>query len=71
MPWAARVVVPKLLQHVNQRGNHRADVFFDNEDRRFFLEQLVHYTRHARVFGISAQHGEPVESYFDYEGGLL
>ena len=53
MPRAARVVVPKLLHHVTQRGNHRADVFFDDEDRHFFLEQLVYYTMQARVFIVS------------------
>ena len=53
MPRAARVVVRKLLHHVTQRGNHRAEVFFDDEDRYFFLEQLVHYTMQARVFIVS------------------
>ena len=37
MPRATRVVVPKLIHHVTRRGNHRADVFFNDEDRRFFL----------------------------------
>ncbi len=53
MPRSARVVVPKLLHHVTQRGNYRADVFFDDEDRIFFLRQLVHYAIEARVFIVS------------------
>jgi putative transposase len=53
MPRAARVVVPKVLHHVTERGNHRAKVFFDDEDRYFFLEQLVHYTMQARVLIVS------------------
>ena len=53
MPRSARVVVPKLLHHVTQRGNHRVDVFFDDEDRSFFLKQLVHYTTKAGVSVVS------------------
>jgi putative transposase len=36
----ARVVVPGIGHHVTQRGNHRQDVFFDDEDRRVYLAAL-------------------------------
>jgi putative transposase len=53
MPRSARVLVPKLLHHGTQRGNHRMDVFFDDEDRNCFLEQLAHYTTKAGVSIVS------------------
>ena len=43
----ARVSVPGLPHHVTQRGNRRADVFLDAEDRHLYLELLREYsTRH-------------------------
>ena len=36
----ARVVVPGEPHHITQRGNNRQDVFFTDEDRRFYLETL-------------------------------
>jgi putative transposase len=32
----ARVVVPGVLHHVTQRGNHREPVFFGAEDDRLY-----------------------------------
>ncbi len=43
MPRIARVVVPKYPHHITQRGNNRADVFFDDEDRRCYLQILKTY----------------------------
>ena len=40
MPREARVVVPGFPHHVTQRGNNRQDVFFTDDDRRFYLETL-------------------------------
>jgi len=37
MPRIAQVVVPGLPHHITQRGNRRADVFFDDDDRRRYL----------------------------------
>ena len=49
MPRHARIVVPGALHHITQRGNFRADVFFDDSDRIFFLENLVEYATLANV----------------------
>ncbi len=40
MARVARVVAPGLPHHVTQRGNNRQDVFFTDDDRRFYLETL-------------------------------
>jgi putative transposase len=40
MPRAARIVVPGVAHHVTQRGNNRQDVFFTDDDRRFYLKPL-------------------------------
>ena len=48
MPRIARVVVPGLPHHITQRGNRRADVFFDDDDRRRYLFLLGQYAeRHG------------------------
>ena len=48
MPRIARVVVPGLPHHVTQRGNRRADVFFDKPDRQRYLSLLAAYAeRHG------------------------
>ena len=48
MPRIARVVVPGLPHHITQRGNRRADVFFDDHDRRRYLFLLGRYAeRHG------------------------
>ena len=48
MPGIARVVVPGLPHHITQRGNRRADVFFDDDDRRRYLFLLGQYAeRHG------------------------
>jgi putative transposase len=39
----ARVVAVGLPHHVTQRGNNRAEVFFSDADRRYYLKTLAHY----------------------------
>ena len=43
MSRVARIVVPGYPHHVTQRGNRRADVFFDDDDRGFYLATLREY----------------------------
>jgi len=45
MSRIARVVAVGLPHHVTQRGNNRCDVFFDDDDRRFYLWTLAQYRR--------------------------
>ncbi len=40
MARKARVVVPGCPHHVTHRGNLRAEIFFREEDRRFYLNML-------------------------------
>ena len=40
MPRAARVVAVGAPHHITQRGNNRQDVFWVDEDRRFYVEAL-------------------------------
>ena len=54
MPRRARVVVPGLSHHVTARGNNRHDVFFVDDDRRFYLDVLADY---------SARYGLSIEAY--------
>lgn len=41
MARLARVVVPGIPYHLTHRGNHRANVFFCDEDRRAWLDELA------------------------------
>lgn len=41
MPRCSRLVVPGLAHHVVQRGNRQQPVFFDDGDRRKYLELLA------------------------------
>ncbi len=43
MPRVARVVVPDCPHHVTQRGNRRAPVFADEEDRNVYIGLLKKY----------------------------
>ena len=45
MSRIARVVAVGLPHHVTQRGNNRGQVFFDDDDRRFYLWTLAQYRR--------------------------
>jgi len=43
MPRVARIVVPGWPHHLIQRGNNREKIFFDDEDRKCYLELIKHY----------------------------
>ncbi len=49
MPRVARVVVPELPHHITQRGNNRQDVFFTDDDRRWYLRTL---RQQSQRFGV-------------------
>lgn len=58
MPRIPRVVCPGVPHHVTQRGNRRGQVFYDDGDRRVYLDLLRYYTRqHAvEVLGYCLMH---------------
>ena len=43
MPRIARVCLEGYPHHITQRGNNKETVFFDNEDRQFYLDALQRY----------------------------
>ena len=43
MPRIARVCVINYPHHITQRGNNRETVFFDDDDRKFYLKILSKY----------------------------
>jgi putative transposase len=45
MPRIARIIAAGYPHHITQRGNNRADVFFDDEDRQTYLKLLAEYTQ--------------------------
>ena len=45
MPRIARVCAVDYPHHITQRGNNREAVFFDDEDRCFYLDTLKHYSK--------------------------
>lgn len=49
MPRLARIVIPDIPYHITQRGNRREDVFFDDEDRQFYLGLLKEYAGKHQV----------------------
>ena len=44
MPRIARVIATGYPHHITQRGNNRATVFFDDEDRQTYLKLLAIYS---------------------------
>jgi len=40
MPRVGRIVIPQIPYHVTQRGNNRQEVFFVDDDRRYYLAVL-------------------------------
>lgn len=44
MARRARIVVPGFPHHVSQRGNRKANVYLDREDRQFYLSALKEYS---------------------------
>jgi putative transposase len=49
MPRIARIVAPGYPHHITQRGNNRAPVFFEDEDRQTYLKLLAGYTQKHQV----------------------
>lgn len=49
MARLARTVIPGIPHHVTQRGNGRAQTFFDDDDYRFYLDRLGAECRAAGV----------------------
>ena len=49
MPRAARIAYPGAVYHVVDRGNDREDVFFDDNDRRYYLDLLCRATAGFRL----------------------
>jgi putative transposase len=45
MARTARIVVPGSAHHIVQRGNNRQDVFFVDDDRRFYLQRLAEQSK--------------------------
>ena len=43
MPRIARVCAEGYPHHITQRGNNKEEAFFDDEDRRFYLDVLKRY----------------------------
>jgi putative transposase len=41
MPRIARIVIPGIAHHVTQRGNRQQRLFFDDKDRRFYIDILA------------------------------
>jgi len=44
MPRRARIVAPGLPHHITQRGNNKRLIFFEDEDRMYYLECLQEYS---------------------------
>ena len=43
MPRIARLCIEGYPHHITQKGNNRGQVFFDDEDIRFYLDVLKRY----------------------------
>lgn len=52
MPRIARIIAPGYPHHITQRGNNRATVFSDDEDRQVYLKLLSGYSQkhHFRIW---------------------
>jgi putative transposase len=49
MPRIARIIAAGYPHHITQRGNNRATVFFDDEDRLTYLKLLSGFTRKYQI----------------------
>lgn len=49
MPRVARIIAPQYPHHITQRGNNRADVFLDEEDKATYLSVLKNYCEKLSV----------------------
>jgi putative transposase len=53
MPRIARIIATGYPHHITQRGNNRATVFFDDDDRKTYLKLLAAYAEkhHFQIWG--------------------
>src|SRR5271168_4865048 len=49
MSRLARMVVPGLPHHVNQRGNRREAIFFEDADQQIYCDMLAEQSRKSSV----------------------
>ena len=49
MARIARVIANHYPHHITQRGNNRADVFFDDKDRKYYSKTLIRYCEEFRL----------------------
>ena len=49
MPRPPRIDFPDAVYHVTSRGNGRADIFWNDDDRQRFVDQLAHHLQLAAV----------------------
>jgi len=49
MPRIARIIAPGYPHHITQRGNNRATVFFDDDDRQVYLKLLACYAQKHHI----------------------
>ena len=49
MPRIARIIAAGYPHHITQRGNNRATVFFDDEDRQTYLKLLAAYSKKYKL----------------------
>ena len=49
MPRIARIIAAGYPHHITQRGNNRATVFFDDEDRQTYLNLLSRYANRYHI----------------------
>lgn len=49
MPRIARIIATGYPHHITQRGNNRATVFFDDYDRRKYIDLLAGYAHKYRL----------------------
>lgn len=54
MSRVARIVIPGIPHHVTQRGNRRADIFLEDDDRHLYICLLKKY---------ACQHGLRIRAY--------
>lgn len=45
MPRIARTVIPEYPHHIIQRGNNKQTIFFDNQDKKVYLDLLKKYSQ--------------------------
>ena len=49
MPRQAREVEAGLPMHVTQRGNHRQNIFHDDDDKEFYIKNFLFYRRRYKL----------------------